>query len=179
MQTSFEPLHSISIYYLTLNVVFLIGITTARLMSELATLPIRQDLCIFHPDRGILHLDLAFVRKVNSIFHRTQELVLPDFCPNPTYQLERKWHYLDVRRELHVYIKQTAAFRSSEALFVKFQPGGKKGSKTSSSDFGHWARAAISRAYSACSTIYYCAFHLQCGHLSCLVVPTVIGGNLP
>ncbi|XP_013929465.1 PREDICTED: uncharacterized protein LOC106555206 [Thamnophis sirtalis] len=64
------------------------AITSARRVSELAALSIRQDLCIFHPDKVVLRLDLAFVPKVNSVFHRTQELVLPDFCSQPSHRLE-------------------------------------------------------------------------------------------
>uniref|UniRef100_A0A2D4IE44 Uncharacterized protein n=1 Tax=Micrurus lemniscatus lemniscatus TaxID=129467 RepID=A0A2D4IE44_MICLE len=43
------------------------------------------------------------------------EIVLPDFCPNPTHHLEHKWHKLDIKRALRIYIKRTSTFRKTEA----------------------------------------------------------------
>uniref|UniRef100_A0A8C6V4T6 Tyr recombinase domain-containing protein n=1 Tax=Naja naja TaxID=35670 RepID=A0A8C6V4T6_NAJNA len=147
----FEPLRSISTQLLTYKVVFLVAITSARRISEIAALSIRKDLCVFHEDRVVLRLDPTFLPKVNSAFHRAQELVLPNFCEAPSHRLERQWHHLDVRRALRVYIKRTAPFRKSEALFVSFLPGS-LGHKVSSSTIGRWLRASIARAYEAQSS---------------------------
>lgn len=112
----FEPLASISLKFLTLKVTFLLAITSARHVSELTALSIRKDLCIFYNDRVVMRLDPTFLPKVNSWFHRAQELVLPNFCPNPRHPSESLWHMLDIRRALRRYIKHTKSFRQTEAL---------------------------------------------------------------
>lgn len=81
------------------------AITLARRISELAALSVREELCFFHMDQVELLLDPAFLPKINSWFYRAQELILPDFCPNPSHSREPIWHTLDVRRALHIYIK--------------------------------------------------------------------------
>ncbi|XP_034290509.1 uncharacterized protein LOC117675694 [Pantherophis guttatus] len=144
----FEPLREVSLKFLSFKAAFLVAITSARRISELAALSVRQDLCIIHPDRVILRLDPAFIPKINSTFHRSQEIILPNFCPFPRHRLETVWHKLDVRRALKIYISRTSSFRRSEALFVSFQPQS-MGSKVSSTTLGRWLRASISLAYEA------------------------------
>ncbi|XP_034274849.1 uncharacterized protein LOC117666340 [Pantherophis guttatus] len=144
----FEPLRGISLKHLSFKVAFLVAVTSARRILEMAALSIRKELCIFHQDRVVLRLDPSFIPKVNSIFHRSQEVVLPDFCPAPRHHLEKRWHTLDVRRAVKIYIARTAAFRRSDALFMSFLPSS-LGSKTSSSTLGRWIRACISTAYEA------------------------------
>uniref|UniRef100_A0A2D4I5A5 Uncharacterized protein n=1 Tax=Micrurus lemniscatus lemniscatus TaxID=129467 RepID=A0A2D4I5A5_MICLE len=78
----FEPLNSVSLQFLTLKVVFLVAITSARRVLELAALLVQQDLCIFHENRVVLRRDPMFVPKVNSWFHCAQDIVLPVFCPS-------------------------------------------------------------------------------------------------
>lgn len=85
----FEPLRDTSPRYLFQNVAFLVAITLARRVSELASLSVHQDLCVFHLDRVVLRLDLSFILKLNSIFHHSQDLVLLNFCPDPAHHLER------------------------------------------------------------------------------------------
>ncbi|XP_034260085.1 uncharacterized protein LOC132709420 [Pantherophis guttatus] len=120
--SSFEPLRHVSLHFLSFKVSFLVANTSARRISELAALSSRRDLCIFHHNRVVLRLDPAFIPKINSPFHRAQELVLPNFCPSPQHHLERSWHTLDVRRALKIYLRRTSSFRKTEALFVSYQP---------------------------------------------------------
>ncbi|XP_039174428.1 uncharacterized protein LOC120296645 [Crotalus tigris] len=101
----FEPIRSCSLRLLSLKVAFLIAITSARRILELAALSVGSDLCTFYEDRVVLRLDPSCIPKVNTWFHRTQELVLPNFCPNPAHRLERQWHKLDVGRALRYYVK--------------------------------------------------------------------------
>lgn len=142
----FEPLSSVSLKFLSFKVVFLLAITSARRVSELAALSVRKDLCVFHANTVVLRLDPAFIPKVNTWFHRSQELVLPDFCPSPRHQREVRWHTLDVRRALRIYISRTKGFRKSEALFVSFHPSS-MGHKVSPSTVGRWIKACIATAY--------------------------------
>lgn len=85
----FEPLREVGLRFLSYKVAFLLAITSARRVSELAALSIRADLCVFHSDRVVLRLDPTFLPKLNSPYHQAQELVLPNFCPNPSHPLER------------------------------------------------------------------------------------------
>lgn len=131
-RSSFEPLHEVSLRHLSFKVLFLVAITSARCISELAALSIWGDLCVF-------------LLKVNSTFHHSQELVLPNFCPGASHPLERTWHTLDVRRALKVYI-WTASIRKTEALFVAFQLA-TIGSWVSGPALGWWLSAIIAMAY--------------------------------
>ncbi|XP_042300431.1 uncharacterized protein LOC121918446 [Sceloporus undulatus] len=96
----FEPIRKVSLRFLTLKVIFLTAITSARRVSELGALSVRKDLCIFRPDSVCLRPDPTFLPKVNSPFHVSQDILLPSFCPNPQRDLEKCWHTLDVRRAL-------------------------------------------------------------------------------
>lgn len=104
MGPSFEPLATVPIRFLTLKSIFLVAITSARRVSELGSLSTNPNLCLFQEDRIILRLDPSFMPKVNSIFHRLQELVLPTLCLNPSSAKERAWHSLDVKRVLSFYL---------------------------------------------------------------------------
>uniref|UniRef100_A0A8D0GAN6 von Willebrand factor A domain containing 3A n=1 Tax=Sphenodon punctatus TaxID=8508 RepID=A0A8D0GAN6_SPHPU len=89
-----------------------------------------------------------FVPKVNSLFHRQEEIILPSFCPKPVHRLEKKWHTLDLRRALKNYIKRTASFRKSSALLQEFTIR-KRGNKASCPAIGGWIAACILEAYKA------------------------------
>lgn len=104
----FEPLGSLK--FLSYKMAFLLAITLARRVSELSALSVRKDLCIFHTNTVVLRLDPSFAPKVNSWYHRAQELILPDFCPSPHHHKEVLWHMLDVRRALRCYIRHTISF---------------------------------------------------------------------
>lgn len=144
----FNPLQEVNLKFISFTVVFLIAMTSTRWISELAALSICQDLCIIPSDRVVLQMDPTFIPKVNSTFHRSQELVLPNFCPSPHHQLEKIWHELDVCRALRLYIARTSFFSCTEALFVSFQPAS-IGSRVTATILGRWIRATISLAYEA------------------------------
>lgn len=112
-KTPFEPLREVNLRFFSFKVSFLVAITSACQISELTSLSVRPDLCIFHTDRVVLWLNPTFILKVNSIFHRSQELVHPNFYPSPWHRLEKIWHTLDVRRALKIYIARTSSFRPS------------------------------------------------------------------
>lgn len=112
----FEPVRTSSLRHLSLKTAFLIAITSSRRVSELAALLVREDLCLVNRGTVVLQLDSSFIPKVKSYFHRAQEVVLPDFCPRPNHPRERRWHTLDVRRELKRYIKWTISIAQSLSL---------------------------------------------------------------
>ncbi|XP_068128003.1 uncharacterized protein [Hyperolius riggenbachi] len=116
----FEPLDQIPDKFLTLKTAFLLAITTARRVSELQALSIKPPYCTISEDRITLRPDFAFLPKVTSKFHRSQEIFLPSFCDKPTNEKERKLHCLDVRRCILHYLERTASWRRSDALLVLF-----------------------------------------------------------
>ncbi|XP_077340446.1 uncharacterized protein LOC143984042 [Lithobates pipiens] len=144
----FEPLKECFLRELTLKTVFLVAVTTARRVSEMEALSVRAPFCVIFPDRIVLKTDPAFLPKVASSFHRSQEIVLPSFCPNPSGEKELRFHYLDVRRCILHYLELTKAFRRSDSLFVLFS-GARKGCKASRRTIARWLRVAIEQAYSA------------------------------
>lgn len=99
--------------HLTFKTLFLVAVTSARRISELGALSVNPNLCVFHDDKVILRPDPLFVPKVNTRFHRGQDVVLPSLCPKPSCPAEQKWHKLDVRRALYYYIERTKAFRKT------------------------------------------------------------------
>lgn len=94
--SSFELLSSASLTFLTFKVAFLVMVTSARRVSELVALSIHRDLCIFHSYCVILRMDPNFLPKINTWFHRAQEVVFPDFCSSPVHPREQRWYSLDV-----------------------------------------------------------------------------------
>lgn len=144
----FEPPEEASIRLWSLKIVLLVAVTSARRVSELQALSIREPFCYIFPDRVVLKTDPGFLPKVASAFHREQEIILPTFCPNPSSAKERSFHSLDVRRCLLHYIEITKDFRRSDSLFVLFS-GPRKGYRASKSTIGRWLRMAISEAYKA------------------------------
>lgn len=99
-----------------------------------------------HPDRVILCLDPTFMPKTKSWFQRAQEVILPDFCPNPKDPREHWWHTLNVCRALCIYIARMAPFQKTEMLFISFQPKSLS-TKVTPSTIGCWLKACISLAY--------------------------------
>lgn len=93
----FEALLDVSIKWLRMKSLFLLAITLARRMSKICSLSVKGDLCIFHKDKVVLRPDPMFIPKVNSAFHKSQELHLLLFCPKPKYPNEKVWHTLDVK----------------------------------------------------------------------------------
>ncbi|XP_039182925.1 uncharacterized protein LOC120300682 [Crotalus tigris] len=80
----FEPIDTCPLKLLSMKVAFLVAVTSARRISELAALSVREDLSILYPDRIILRLDPSFIPKVNSFsidprkwFYQTSILIHP------------------------------------------------------------------------------------------------------
>lgn len=56
-------------------------------------------------------MDPEFVYKIESTFHKSQDIILPTFCQNATNEKEREFHMLDVKRCLLAYLEATEQFR--------------------------------------------------------------------
>ncbi|XP_041431344.1 uncharacterized protein LOC121397804 [Xenopus laevis] len=144
----FEPMHSISIKLLSLKVVFLVAIASARRVSELAALSCRPPLCVIHEDKVVLRTQPEFIPKVVSDYHINQDIVLPSLCPKPKNSKEKALHTLDVVRAIKYYLHRTQDFRKSETLFVLFGAP-QRGKQASSASLSRWIRETIILAYTA------------------------------
>lgn len=89
--------------WVVLKAVFLISITSARRVSELQALSIREPFLLILEDRVVLKTDSSFLPKVSSAFHRTQDLILPTFYSTSEVDEEGTFSLLDNRRSLLTY----------------------------------------------------------------------------
>ncbi|XP_068121376.1 uncharacterized protein [Hyperolius riggenbachi] len=143
----FEPLDSVPLKFLTLKVVFLVAITSARRIGDIQALSIKDPYMIIHSDKIVFRLDPSYLPKVSTSFHRTQDIVLPSFLASPQNDKERRLSTLDVRRAVLTYLERTREWRVSTNLFVAFG-GVKRGSHVSKMTVSRWIRQLISLAYS-------------------------------
>lgn len=106
-QTPFKPAATCDLHLLSWKTLFLVAITSAWRVSELAALDSRREFLSFLPHAVRLSTHCTFLPKVVSAFHLQADLMLPDFYPNPTNDLECLWHTLDVTRALKFYLHRT------------------------------------------------------------------------
>nr|XP_006129454.1 uncharacterized protein LOC102454646 [Pelodiscus sinensis] len=115
----FEPLATCDLQMLTMKVVFLLAITSARQVSELAALSADPPYTQFSNGAVVLRVHPAFLPKINSAFHINKPMCLTTFYPKPHSLLEEsRLHTLDVRRVLAFYLERTYVFRKSQRLFL-------------------------------------------------------------
>ncbi|XP_053121856.1 uncharacterized protein LOC128331889 [Hemicordylus capensis] len=142
----FEPISSIPLETLSEKLAFLVAITSARRISELRSLSVDKAFCVFQKEAVRLIPDPFVCTKVPSIFHQSQDIFLPSFCPRPVHEREKLWHKLDVRRCLKTYIKRTASLRNTNSMFVEVRVKG-KGSAISAKTIVRWIKDCIVLAY--------------------------------
>lgn len=114
----------------------------------MGSLSINPNLCLFHSDKLVLWSETSFIPKVNSVFHRAQELNLPTLCPRPSSKKERMWHSLVLCRALRCYTNCNKDLRKTEALFVTFARASIR-KRASLSSLSRWLKLAIHEAYKA------------------------------
>lgn len=130
-----------------MKTILLVAVTLATRISELEALCTNSNFCIFHEDKGCVHMDPAFHPKISLEYHREQEINFPSFCPDPEHPKEIVWHMLDMRRPLITFLNRTHYFSWSESHFVNITPpnlGQKMSAPTMSS-----IKFFISEAYKA------------------------------
>ncbi|XP_074850272.1 uncharacterized protein LOC142013107 [Carettochelys insculpta] len=122
----FEPLATVSLRLLTMKTAFLLAITSAHRVSELAAVMATPPCTVFSKGVVTLRLHPAFVPKVSSEFHLNEPIVLPSFYPKPhRSSKEAHLHLLDVRRALAFYIDRTKSFLKTDRLLVSLAPRSK------------------------------------------------------
>lgn len=104
-KTPFEPALQVSGKLLSLELAFLLAITTARRISDLQALSIKEPFLLILEDRVVLRQDPLYLPKVVSQFHRSQKIILISFCEIPRNKREGKFYLLDVRRCLLTYLE--------------------------------------------------------------------------
>ncbi|XP_077141331.1 uncharacterized protein LOC143815058 isoform X1 [Ranitomeya variabilis] len=144
----FEPIDVIPIKILSLKTILLVALTSARRISDIQALSSNPPFTKIMDDRVTLKPDPAYLPKVATKFHRSQEISLPSFCPNPRNEKEQNFHNLDVRRCLVQYLDSTREYRKEGSLFVCFQ-GPRKGFRASKGTLARWIKEAIALAYSS------------------------------
>ena len=94
----------------------------------------------------MLFPDISFLPKVVSDFHLNQPILLPTLFPDPSSDIERMLHSLDVKRALSYYVSRTKEFRKAEKLFLCYY-GSHKGCAASSPALSKWLVSTIYLAY--------------------------------
>lgn len=97
----------------------LVALTSARRVSKLRALTSDPPYTVFFKDKVRLRAHPAFLPKVMSDFHTSQDIFLPVFYPKPHMSgKEQALHTLDMRRALAFYLDRTKPFRKSLQLIV-------------------------------------------------------------
>lgn len=143
-QAPFKFGQTTSLWNISLKAVFLTAITSGRRVSDIQALGYKPPYCCHLADRVVLQTLPHYRPKVNTPFHRNQEIVLP------TFQAEASEtpHNLDVGSILKTYIEMTASLRKTENLFI-IPEGSRKGLAASARTLASWLVKVIWRAYTA------------------------------
>lgn len=137
----FFPLESISLWDLTLKLSFLIAIMSAKRVSEIHALLIKEPHLVLYPDRVVLRPSEQFIPKVASSFLFNSEINLPVFRSNKGHP-----HTLYVKSTIVSYLKATEPFRKVENLVV-ISHGPRKGQAASPRTIATWLIKIIKRTY--------------------------------
>ena len=149
MKHPFEPMALCDIKFLSLKTLFLVAVMSARRASELAALRSDPPYLQFYKDKVMLFPDVSFLPKVVTDFHLNQPILLPTLFSDPSSDVEKMLHSLDVTRALAYYVSRTKDFRKSERLFLCFF-GPHKGCPASST-LSRWLVSTITLAYQLAS----------------------------
>lgn len=142
----FEPMAFCDLRLLSWKMAFLVAITSARRVSELAALRRVPPYLVFLPHAVRLRPNIRFLPKVVSDFHLSADIMLPDFYPSPTSPEQRLWHTLDVRRALLFYLHRTSFPGGEDSLFLGYS--GRYARWTISSQrLSRWVTATIELSY--------------------------------
>lgn len=90
--------------------------------------------------------NIDFLPNIESDFHLGADIVLPDFSPNPSTDVECLWHTLDVTRALKFYLHSTPFPNRDSQLFVSYAPR-TLGKAVSAQRLSHWLVDLIHLCY--------------------------------
>ncbi|KAM5191535.1 uncharacterized protein ACMZJ9_023124 [Mantella aurantiaca] len=139
---TFAANQDLSLWKLTLKTAFLLAITVAGRVFELAALGAAEPFTTVFGDKVVLVPVKEFLPKVVSCFHLRREITLPRMC----IQDGNARDPLDVGSTLETYLESTLPIRRSERLFI-VPAGAKKGGAASSRTIASWIVKTIRLAY--------------------------------
>lgn len=127
-----------SLLNLSMQMVFLVSITSTWRVGEIGTLMADPRFMVFCKDKLSLHPRPIFLTKVSFEFPLDQSIhLLYFFSWNYNSQQEASFHILDVRRALAFYLDRTKALWRSPSLFVSTADWS-KGSTISTQKLSTW-----------------------------------------
>ena len=143
----YEPMAKAELKYVTLKTIFLIAITSARRISELQALCMREPFLILNPASALLRVNNAFLPKVASDLALNADIELQAFYPKPKGAIEKEQRKNCPIRALKYYLQATAEIRGDNtSLFVAFMPKS-AGSPVSKRVMSTWLTEVIRKAY--------------------------------
>lgn len=142
----YEPFDNIPLSTLTEKVAFLLAITSAHRVSELAALSCKSPFTIIYRDKVVLRPTPDFLPKVVSKFHLNQDTVVPSFCPEPKNPTESRLNKLDVVRAIDNLLGSYEGDMKVESLFL-IPSGPRLGTKASKKTITKWIGSTVIRAY--------------------------------
>lgn len=126
---------------------FLVAITSAHRVSDLAASNIRPPFLVFLPHAVQLCTNISFLPKVVSEFHMNSKIILPDFFPSPSTPQETLYRTLDVTRAWKFYWHSKQFPDRHQALFVSYS-GWSLVNKLSSQQLSKWVVGLTTLCYS-------------------------------
>lgn len=146
----FEPLDSAEIRFLSFKTVVLLALSSAKRVGDLCALSVHPSCISFSQDGGLVHLwpNPAFHPKVITSDFRSRVIRIRALCTPPDSDERVRLQLLCPVRALRCYIERTAAFRTTDRLFVRFGTKG-HGAPLSSQRLAHWVCDGIATAYQA------------------------------
>lgn len=142
----FEPAATCALKFLSWKMLFLVAITSARCVSELAALDSRPPFLVLLPHAVQLLTNMTFLPKLASEFRMNSKILLSDFFPSLVTPKEKLYHSLDVTRALKFYIHKTQFPDRHHSLFVSYF-GLALGGKISSEHLSKWIVGLIGMCY--------------------------------
>ncbi|XP_038268433.1 uncharacterized protein LOC119859812 [Dermochelys coriacea] len=114
----FESTATCALTCLSMKMVFLIAVTSARRVGEIAALMAPPPFTVLFPDKVMLRPHPKFTSKMSSAFHINQLIWLPAFYPKP-HQDNREaiLHTLDMRRALAFCLDRIRIFKKFPRRF--------------------------------------------------------------
>ncbi|XP_068110248.1 uncharacterized protein [Hyperolius riggenbachi] len=139
----FVPLEQCNLTNLTLKIVFLVAIASARRVSEIQALGWLPPYLHFFPDRVTLRPVPQFIPKVATNFHFAQEWNLPVFIDKES-ETPSAWNIPEILKQ---YVEITKPLRKSDRLFI-IPEGYRRGQAASIRTIATWLVRVIRSAYS-------------------------------
>lgn len=146
----FEPLSQAPLDALSFKTALLLALVSAKRAGELTALSVSPSCLMLNEDGSfaLLRPNPAFLPKnINSSF-RSRDIVLKAFHPLPhASEAEAELHLLCPVRALAMYVKRSAAFRSTQQLFVCYSDAC-RGRALSKQRLSRWICEGVCLAYS-------------------------------